>query len=76
MASQNDKKTSVVTITSITTQDNKKYVLPDTEKLANYHNELIKTIHFKRVKKSFNQRGQEKVIWITCTDEMEKIYFD
>lgn len=74
--SPSDRKTSVVIITSITTQDNKMYVLPEAERFANTHSELTKTENYKRVKKSFNQRGQEKIIWITCTDEMKKIYFD
>lgn len=54
MASPSDKKTSVVAITSITTEDNKKYMLPEAEKLASHDNELTKTENYKRVKKSFN----------------------
>lgn len=75
-ASPNDRKTSVVAITSITTEDNKEYVLPEAGRFVSSHNELTKTENYKRVKKSFNQRGQERTIWITCTEEMEKIYFD
>lgn len=76
VASPSDRRTSVITITSITTQDNKRYVLPEAEKFVSTHTELTKTENYKRIKKSLNQRGQEKTIWITCTDEMEKTYFD
>jgi len=50
--------------------------MSDTEKFASNHTELIKTENYKRVKKSLNRRGQEKIIWITCTEEMKKTYFD
>lgn len=71
-----DKKTSSVIIISITTEDGKRYVLPNDDKLASRHSKLIETENYKRVKKSLNQRGQERTIWIECTEEMQKIYFD
>lgn len=76
MASSKDRKTSVVTITSITKEDNKKYVLPQEMRCVSEHEELTKTDVYKRVKKSFTQRGQDRTVWITLTDEMEQIYFD
>lgn len=76
VASSSDKKSSVIIITSITTEDNRKYLLPEDLKYASNHTELIKTDNFKRIKKSFNQRGQERIIWITCTEAMKEIYFD
>lgn len=76
VASPSNRKTNVVTITTITTEDNKKYVLPEAERFISKHTELTMTENYKRLKKSLNQRGQEKTIWIKCTDEMEKIYFD
>lgn len=75
-ASQTDNKTSVIAITSITTQNDKKYTLSETDKYASRHAALTKTETYKRVKKSLNQRGQERTIWITCTEEMIQAYFD
>lgn len=75
-ASPSDKKTSIVIITSITTQSNIKYVLSETDKLASNHTELIKTENYKRLKKSLTRRGQEKKIWITCSGKMRETYFD
>ncbi|XP_050359727.1 uncharacterized protein LOC126779621 [Nymphalis io] len=50
-ASQTDSKTSVIAITSITTDDNKKYILPDADTYASRHTALTKTETYKRVKK-------------------------
>lgn len=75
-ASQTDNKTSVIAITSITTEDNKKYILQEADRYASRHIALTKTETYKRVKKSLNQRGQERTIWITCTEEMLETYFD
>lgn len=52
-------------------------MLPENEKFASNHNKLIKTESYKGMKKSLNQRGQEKKkIWIKCTQEMDSSYFD
>lgn len=40
------------------------------------HEELTKTDVYKRVKKSFTQRGQNRTMWITLTEEMDHTYFD
>lgn len=45
-------------------------------KFVNDHDELIKTDVYKRVRKSFTQRGQDRTVWITLTDEMKQTYFD
>lgn len=76
VASPDDKKTSIIVINSITTENKEKYALPDAGKFASVHDKLIKTETYKRVKKSLNQRGQERTVWITCTEEMEEAYFD
>ncbi|CAB3260716.1 unnamed protein product [Arctia plantaginis] len=75
-ASQTDNKTCVIAITSITTEDDKKYTLSETDKYASRHIALTKTETYKRVRKSLNQRGQERTIWMTCTEEMIQAYFD
>jgi hypothetical protein len=50
--------------------------LSEENKFTSKHSALIKTDTFKRTQKSFNKLYQESLIWITCTDEMKKIYFD
>lgn len=75
-ASQTDNKTSVIAITSITTEDDKEYTLSETDRYASRHIALTKTETYKRLRKSLNQRGQDRTIWITCTEEMIQAYFD
>ncbi|GLV40244.1 hypothetical protein CBL_07160 [Carabus blaptoides fortunei] len=76
VASPKEKKTSIVNITSITTEDNKEYVLPQEMRFISDQEELANTDVYKRVKKSFTQRGQNRTVWITLTEEMEQTYFD
>lgn len=76
VASPKDRKTSSIAITSITTEDNKEYVLPQEMRFVSEHEQLTKTDVYKRVRKSFTQRGQDRTVWITLTDEMEQTYFD
>ncbi|XP_046836084.1 uncharacterized protein LOC124431814 [Vespa crabro] len=76
VASPSDGKTNVIAITSITNEDKQRYMLPENEKFASNHSELIKTESYKRMEKSLNQRGQKRKIWIKCTREMDSTYFD
>ncbi|KAK7792870.1 hypothetical protein R5R35_004000 [Gryllus longicercus] len=76
LASPKDKKTSLPAITSIVTEDNKQYVLPQEMRFVTEHPELMKTDVFKRVKNSLTQRGQNRTVWITLTKEMAQTYMD
>ncbi|KAK9886418.1 hypothetical protein WA026_016697 [Henosepilachna vigintioctopunctata] len=77
VASKTDKKSNVIIITSISTEDNKKYTLEEDDKIASKHVALSKTDSFKRLKRSLNQRGAVRTIWITCSEkEMINTYFD
>lgn len=76
VASPRDKKTSIIAITSIRTEDDKEYVLPQEMRFVSEHEDLMKTDVYKKVKKSFTQRGQDRTVWITLTKEMEQTYFD
>ena len=71
-----DKKANIVVITSIGTEDSKEYELPQDVTFVSKHEELTKTDIFKRVKKSFTKKGQNRTVWITLTEEMEHQYFD
>ena len=60
VASPKDRKTTVVAITSIKTED-KTYELPQEMKFVSEHEALTKTSVYMRVKKSLTQRGQERI---------------
>lgn len=53
VASPRDKKTSIIAITSIRTEDDKEYVLPQEMRFVSEHEDLMKTDVYKRVKKKF-----------------------
>ncbi|XP_063360269.1 uncharacterized protein LOC134649446 [Cydia amplana] len=71
-----DEKTNVCCITSITTEDNKSYALPDGLQSVGHHKELIKTAAYSKVKNSLSKRYQTRRIWISLTEELEQIYMD
>lgn len=71
-----DPKTNIYSITSITTSDNKVYVIPEALQSASLHKEIIKTNAYSKVKNSIVKRYQKRKVWITMTDELEKTYID
>lgn len=76
VGSPKSKNTNSVATTSIKTEDNREYVLPQDMRFVREHKELTKTNMYTRVKKRFTQGGQTRTVWITLTQEMEQIYFD
>lgn len=71
-----DEKTNVCCVTSITTEDNKSYALPDGLQVVGHHKELIKTAAYSKVKNSLSKRYQTRRVWISLTEELEQIYMD
>ncbi|XP_044741211.1 uncharacterized protein LOC123302367 [Chrysoperla carnea] len=69
-------KSNVLAITSISTQDNKKYYIPEEESDVYKHELLVATSNFVKIKKSLKKRHQTRNIWITLTKEMKDQYFD
>lgn len=71
-----DGKSNIYGITSIVTKDNKVYAIPEELRPASYHKEIIKTSAFTKVKNSLVKRYQFRRVWITMTEELNKIYID
>lgn len=71
-----DGKSNVLTITSVTTSDEKVYAIPETLQAAGHHREIIKTSAYSKVKNSLTKRYQTRRVWISLTEEMKQIYFD
>lgn len=71
-----DGKSNLICITSITTPDGQIFGIPAEYQPAHLHQEIIKTTHYVKVKKSLNKRYQTRKIWITLTDDISKIYLD
>lgn len=71
-----DGKSNVLTITSVTTSDEKVYAIPETLQAAGHHREIIKTSAYSKIKNSLTKRYQTRRVWISLTEEMKQIYFD
>lgn len=71
-----DGKTNIIAITSITTGNDKVYVVPETLQSAAFHVGLTKTSAFNKVKKSLTKRYQKRNVWITLSDELRDTYLD
>ncbi|KYN00612.1 hypothetical protein ALC62_08610 [Cyphomyrmex costatus] len=76
VASPKDSKTTVIAITSISTEQGEKYAIPDERSYADFHEELKKTDIFKKVSNSLEKRHDELKIWISPSKELQDIYLD
>ncbi|XP_078051940.1 uncharacterized protein LOC144478092, partial [Augochlora pura] len=76
VASPRDSKTTVMAITSITTEQGEQYAIPNELSYVELHEELINTENFKKVRESLTRRHDELKIWITLTKELKKTYVD
>lgn len=71
-----DGKSNILSLTSITTSDNKVYSIPEELQAISYHKEILKTAAYNKVKNSLKKRYQVRRVWITMIDELNKIYID
>lgn len=76
VASPKDKETTVIAITSIVTEEGERYVIPEGLTYINFHKKLQETKAFKKVKGTLEKRHDEVKIWITLSEDLEKIYLD
>lgn len=74
--STKDTKTNVIAITSIYTEDGKRYILPEESKYMGDHVELRKTNNYTKVVNSLKKRNQVRKVWITMTKEIRETYMD
>ena len=71
-----DEKSNIFALTSITTLENKIYIIPEEYQPMSLHVVLINTTAFKRIKNTINRRHQVRRIWITLTKELSEVYLD
>ncbi|XP_050559966.1 uncharacterized protein LOC126912323 [Spodoptera frugiperda] len=71
-----DGKSNVCCVTSITTKDEKVFVIPEELQSVSLHKELIKTAAYNKVKNSLKKRHQTRKVWMTMSDELRKVYID
>lgn len=75
-ASSKDEKTNIIAITSISTEEGKRYVLPAEFRHIGYHKELMKTENYNKLKNTLKTRHQKRKVWIRMTEDLKKIYID
>ncbi|XP_039312410.1 uncharacterized protein LOC120359337 [Solenopsis invicta] len=75
-ASSKDEKTNIIAITSISTEEGKRYVLPAEFRHIGYHKELMKTENYNKLKNTLKTRHQKRKVWIKMTEDLKKIYID
>ena len=74
--SASDGKTNVYAITSIATENNKIYAVPNELQQTSLHKDLIQTAAFNKVKASLKKGNQVRKVWITLTPELSACYTD
>lgn len=71
-----DGKSNYIAITSIITQDDKAFLLPEELQAATLHKEISNTKAFENIKNTIKKRHQTRSVWIKLTDKMKGTYFD
>jgi hypothetical protein len=73
-----DNKTNVINITSITTEKNEMFIIPDEFQHIDCHNNLKNNSTFLKAKNTLKllKRNASRKIWITLDDETRKDYVD
>lgn len=76
VTSPKDTKTNVIAITSISTEDGKRYILPEEFRYMGDHTELRKSNYYIKLVNSLKKRNQVRKVWFTMTKELEETYID
>lgn len=71
-----DGKTNVIHITSITTQENRTFIIPDELQPARLHEDIINTDTYSKVKNTLKKRHQTRKVWIVLTPDLANTYMD
>ncbi|KRG07776.1 uncharacterized protein Dmoj_GI26203 [Drosophila mojavensis] len=72
-----DQKSHIILIKSITDDDGKKYSIPQNYQSCKAHPyELMKLPEFRNVAKSLQKRGQFRNVWMKLSDEILQLYRD
>jgi len=72
----NDGKSNVICITSITTEDNRTFLIPEEHQAAGNHKKMTKTTTYEMIKKTLKKRYQIRKVWLELTEDLAKTYMD
>lgn len=65
-----------MSVTSITTESNETFAIPEELQQIGFHKELSKLNVYNLVKNSFKKRHQIRKVWIGLTEEIQKVNID
>ncbi|KMQ85130.1 hypothetical protein RF55_16499 [Lasius niger] len=71
-----DGKSNIMCITSITTETNQTFEIPEECQSAKLHTEIVSTETFKKIKNTLQKRHQTRKVWIALTKEIKDVYVD
>ncbi|EFN71999.1 hypothetical protein EAG_04419, partial [Camponotus floridanus] len=71
-----DGKSNYIALTSIITQDNKTFLIPEELENTANHEALTATKTFGCIRKTIQKRHQMRGVWITLTKELKQTYLD
>lgn len=71
-----DGKSNYIAITSIITEGEKVYLIPDEYQAVSYHKHIQASKTFVTIKNTLKKRHQTRSVWIKMTDDMLNTYFD
>ncbi|XP_063834848.1 uncharacterized protein LOC135084836 [Ostrinia nubilalis] len=76
MKSGEDPKTNTICITSITDADQRTFGIPESLQPIRFHEEIIRTKSFQKVKTTLKRRHDKRQVWITLSPELKRAYVD
>lgn len=71
-----DGKSNFIAITSIATQDDKVYLIPEEYQTVSLHKHILASKSFATVKNTLKKRYQTRNVWIKTTEDILKTYVD
>lgn len=71
-----DGKSNFIAITSIATQDEKVYYIPEEHQAVSLHKHILTSKTFSTVKNTLKKRHQSRNVWIKATEDILQTYVD
>lgn len=71
-----DEKSNHIAITSIITQDEKVFLIPEEYQTASLHKHIYNSKTYNTVKNTFKKRHQIRSVWIKLSEDILQTYFD
>lgn len=71
-----DPKTNIIIISSITTENNQQFQIPQSLNALKHHARLTALPEFKKVTTTLKKRGQSRSVWFNLSNGIENDYID